>query len=334
MNELAIKSLASYEGKQMLVTGGLGMIGSFVATTASSLGAKVTVIDNMLPDHGGNLANLKGFENDIEVINGDILDKELMDKLVLNKDLIVHCAAHVSYTDSMKNPYLDLEINGRGHLNILEACRYHNPGAKVVFTSSRMKYGSCETIPVTESQPAAPLLFYGAHKLLGEHYNEIYFKNFGVPYTNLVVPNPYGPRQQMKHHRYGLVNWFMRMAMEDKEITIFGDGSQVRDYIYVEDITRAILLCGITEESTGRTVNLGNGSGTAFKEMVETVVDVVGSGSYKHVDWPEDYFNIETGDYVADISMASNFGYEPEVSFRKGVEKTVEFYRERQSDYW
>lgn len=334
MNDIATESLAAYRGKQVLVTGGLGMIGSFVATAASALGAKVTVLDNLLTDHGGNLANLKGYEDEVEVVNGDIRDRELVDKLIVGKDLVVHCAAHVSYTDSMKDPYLDLDINGRGHLNILEACRYKNPTAKVVFTSSRMKYGSCEIIPVTESQPAAPLMFYGANKLLGEHYNEIYYKNFGVPYTNLVVPNPYGPRQQMMHHRYGLVNWFMRMAMENQEITIFGDGSQVRDYIYVEDITRAILLCGINEESTGKTVNLGNGTGTAFKTMVETVVEVVGNGRYKHVDWPENYFNIETGDYVADISLAKSFGYEPEFSFREGVENTVAFYKERQSDYW
>ena len=310
------------------------MIGSFAATVCCQLGAKVTVVDTLLHDHGGNLANLKGFEKDIDVIEGDIRDRETMDKVVVGQDIIIHCAAHVSYTDSMKDPFLDLEINGRGHLNLLEACRYLNPDVKIIFTSSRMRYGSVEVNPVKETQAAAPLMIYGAHKLLGEKYQEIYFRNFGLKYSNVVVPNPYGPRQQMIHHRYGLVNWFMRVAMEGGEITIFGDGDQVRDYIYVEDIVSAILLCGIRDEATGETINLGNGGGTSLKTMVQTVVNTVGSGSYKHVEWPEDYFNIETGDYIADISKAKALGYEPKVSFEEGVQKTVDFYRENQKDYW
>ena len=327
-------SLERYAGKRVLVTGGLGMIGSYAATAAIDLGASVTVFDNLLADHGGNHANLRGYENEIEVRIGDMRDRDAVDSVIEGQDLIIHCAAHVSYPDSMKDPFLDLEINGRGHLNLLEACRYRNPGAKIVYTSSRMKYGSVKSVPVKETHPAAPLMIYGAHKLLGEKYQEIYYRNYGLPYANVVVPNPYGPRQQMIHHRYGLVNWFIRTAMENGEITIFGDGSQVRDYIYVEDIIQAILLCGIRDETTGETVNLGNGEGTSFKDMVETVVDAVGSGSYRHVEWPENYFNIETGDYVADISKAAALGYEPRVSFEEGVRRTVEFYRERRADYW
>jgi len=326
--------LNQYSGKEVLVTGGLGMIGSYAATVASKFGAKVTVLDNLLHDHGGNRANLTGYENEIQVIIGDIRDRETVNKAVENKDIIVHCAAHVSYTDSMQDPFLDLEINGRGHLNLLEACRYLNSTAKIVFTSSRMRYGSVETIPVKETQPAAPLMIYGAHKLIGEKYQEIYFRNYGLKYTNVVVPNPYGPRQQMIHHRYGLVNWFIRVCMEGGEIKIFGDGEQVRDYIYVEDIVSAILLCGIRDEATGETVNLGNGSGTSLKAMVQTVVQAVGTGSYAHVEWPENYFNIETGDYVADITKAKALGYEPRVAFEEGVKRTVDFYRENRRDYW
>jgi len=334
MNDTETISLSRYEGKRVLVTGGLGMIGSYAATVASSLGATVTIFDNLLPDHGGNKKNLKGIENDISLVIGDIRDRDALEAVVKGQDIIIHAAAHVSYTDSMKDPFLDLDINARGHLNLLESCRHENKSAKIVFTSSRMKYGSVGSIPVKETQPAAPLMIYGAHKLLGEKYQEIYYRNYNIAYANVVVPNPYGPRQQMIHHRYGLVNWFIRVAMEGGEITIFGDGEQIRDYIYVEDIVSAILLCGIREETTGETINLGNGEGTSFKTMVETVVGAVGTGSYKHVEWPDNYFNIETGDYVADITKAKAIGYAPRVTFEEGVRRTVEFYRERRADYW
>lgn len=330
----SFKSLQEYAGKRVLVTGGLGMIGSFAATQASDLGAQVVVLDNLLADHGGSHANLEGYKNKIDVQIGDIRDKESLRKIIQDQDIIIHCAAHVSYPDSMKDPYLDLDINVRGHLNLLEVCRHHNTDAKIVFTSSRMKYGSIEENPVKEDHPTNPLMIYGAHKLLGEKYQEIYLKNYGIEYSNVVVPNPFGPRQQMIHHRYGLLNWFIRLCMEDQELTIYGDGSQIRDYVYVEDIASAVLLCGIDDRATGKTVNLGNGEGTSFKEMVSTVVETVGSGSYKHVEWPEDYFNIETGDYIADIGFLESLGYERSISFEDAVKKTVDFYKINKSKYW
>jgi len=327
-------SIKNYAGKRVLVTGGLGMIGSYAATLAADHGATVTVLDNLLPDHGGNAENLSGYEDKIKTVIGDIRDVSVLNDLVKDQDLIFHCAAHVSYTDSMKDPYLDLDINVRGHLNLLEACRHHNKDAKVVFTSSRMKYGVISENPVKESHPTNPLMIYGAHKLLGEKYQEIYYKNYGIPYANVVVPNPFGPRQQMIHHRYGLLNWFIRMAMDGGDITIYGDGSQIRDYIYVEDIAVAILLCGIDPSTTAKTINLGNGAGVAFKKMVTTVIDAVGKGSYSHVEWPENYFNIETGDYIADTSFAESLGYKPSISFEDAVVKTVEFYEVNRSKYW
>ena len=337
MTNLDLSSFSDYRNKEVLVTGGLGMIGSFAATEAAKLGANVTVLDNSLAEHGANVFNIhENHEcvNNIFVVNGDIRDYETLVDVIKGKDIIFHCAAHVSYTDSMKNPYIDLDINARGHLNMLEACRYNNTSAKIVFTSSRMRYGNVGSVPVSEDHPAAPLMIYGAHKLLGEKYNEIYHKNYGIEYVNLVVPNPYGPRQQMMHHKYGLVNWFIRVAMESGEISIFGDGEQVRDYIYVEDIANAILLSGIKEEAVATTMNLGNGGGTSLKTMVETVVRVVGTGSVKHVEWPEDYFNIETGDYVADISKAAALGYEPQVEFEEGVRRTFDYYKKHHKQYW
>ncbi|MGQ7846353.1 NAD-dependent epimerase/dehydratase family protein [Granulosicoccus sp. 3-233] len=329
-----MKLLESYKGKSVLVTGGLGMIGSFAATKAADMGASVKVMDCLLPHHGGNLFNLKGYEDSIEIMNGDIRDREKMKQVVEGVDLIVHCAAHVVYPHSMSDPFLDLEINGFGHLSVLEACRHVNPGARVVFTSSRMKYGNISELPVNENHPANPLVIYGAHKLLGENYQNIYHKHFGIEYTNVVIPNPYGPRQHMQHHHYGLVNWFIRQCMENNPISIFGDGLQLRDYIYVEDIVTAILLAGASDSTVGETLNLGNEKGITFKYMVETVVGTVGQGSYEHVDWPDNYKAIETGGYVADISKARSLGYEPAFTFEEGVARTHEFYKSNWKNYW
>lgn len=334
MNGLDLSSLEHYAGKNVLVTGGLGMIGSFAATEAVKHGANVTILDNKLPDHGANEFNIARVVDKVKLIIGDIRDLDTMVEAVKGQDVIFHCAAHVSYTDSMKDPFIDLEINARGHLNVLEACRHNNVNAKIIFCSSRMRYGNVLTNPVEETHPTSPLMIYGAHKLLGEKYNEIYYKNYNIQYVNLVVPNPYGPRQQMIHHKYGLVNWFIRIAMEGGEISLFGEGDQVRDYIYVEDISNAILLAGIKEEAVATTMNLGNGEGTSLRTMVDTVLAEVGSGTMKHVEWPEDYRAIETGDYVADIRKASSLGYAPSVNFKEGVKRTVEFYKQNRQHYW
>lgn len=318
----------------VLITGGAGFIGSSLAHVLVKQGAKVTIIDALLPLYGGNMFNLDGIENQVEFIKGDIRDDELMNKLVAGKDVIYNLAAQVSYIDSKDQPFLDLDINGKGHLTLLEAVRMYAPGAKVLFSSSRMVYGKIQTIPVREDHPTEPLSLYGIHKLLGEKYCRYYSETFGVHTVAIRIPNPYGPRQQMKHNKYSIVGWFVRQAMEGGTIEIFGDGSQERDYLYIDDIVDAFLQ--LTEKGkTGEVYNVGTHERVRFVDMIDAVLAETSSGYKKHVPWPEHYEKNETGNYIADTSkIETTTGWQAKVPLKDGVHQMVEYYKEHKSHYW
>lgn len=319
---------------KVLITGGAGFIGSNVAQALTERGNEVTVLDAMLPLYGGNEFNLEGIRDRLEFVKGDVREKELVDRLVQDKDLILHFAAQVSYIDSKDQPFLDLDINGRGTLNVLEAMREFNPKAKMLFSSSRLVYGKILTTPVQESHPTDPLSIYGIHKLLGEKYCRYYADTFGLDTVSVRIPNPYGPRQQMKHSKYSIVGWFVRQAMEGQEIQIFGDGSQERDYLYVDDIVDAFLALSDTSKA-GEVYNIGTDERVRFVDMVNAVLAAVGSGNKKHVRWPENYEKNETGNYIADTSKLRELtGWQAKVSLKDGIQQMVEYYKANKEHYW
>jgi nucleoside-diphosphate-sugar epimerase len=324
----------SLKGRRVLITGGAGMIGSTVARLAADAGAKVLVVDNLAPLYGGNRFNLSGV--DAQFVKGDIRDRKLMDELVRGQHVIFNLAAQVSYVDSNEDPFTDLEINCRGHLNVLEACRRINPKARLVFSSSRFVYGAIETRrPVKEDHPFNCLSVYGVHKLNGEKYYEFYHKAYGLQSVVFRIANPYGPRQQMKHGRYGILNWFVRQALEGKPLTVFGKGLQQRDYVYVDDLARGLLLGAAATRIEHDTFNIGSGKGLPFKRMAELVSEKVGNVPVKHVAWPEKRYFVETGDYISDISKIKRaLGWTPRVPIEEGVERTVAFYRENGARYF
>src|SRR3989344_6356254 len=225
-----------FTNKNILITGGAGFIGSSLAHELVRRGAKVTILDALLPLYGGNMFNLNGIEDRVKFVSGDIRVKSLMLKTVAGQDYIFNLAAQVSYIDSKNEPFLDLDINCLGHLTVLEAIREIAPKARVFFSSSRMVYGKIQTIPVTEKHPTEPLSLYGIHKLTAEQYYRYYYDTFGLDTVTARLPNPYGVRQQMKHNKYSIVGWFLRQSLDDGIITIFGDGKQERDYLYIDDI--------------------------------------------------------------------------------------------------
>lgn len=328
----------------VLITGGAGFIGSNLAHALAARGDRVTVLDAMLPLYGGNEFNLEGIRDQIEFIKGDIRDKELVDKLVSGKDLIFNFAAQVSYIDSKDQPFLDLDINGKGHLNVLEAAREHSPKAKILFSSSRLAYGKILTTPVGEDHPTDPLSIYGIHKLLGEKYYRYYAETFGLDTVAVRIPNPYGPRQQMKHSKYSIVGWFVRQALEGKEIQIFGDGSQERDYMYVDDIVEAFMELAAFRQAQGKgeIYNIGTHERVRFVDMVDAVLEAVGSGTpgirgagKKHVPWPKNYEKNETGNYIADTSKIEKLtGWEAKVSLKDGIRQMVDYYKKHRQHYW
>lgn len=317
-----------YKNKKVLITGGLGFLGSNLAKKLLKDGAEIIIIDNLDPLYGGNLFNVKEIEKDIKIIIDDIRKEEILIPIVKKVDLIFHFAAQVSYIDSLSMPYYDLDLNAKSTLQLLELCRRYNQDAKIIFSSSRMVLGKIQTKIFDETHPTNPLSLYGIHKLTAEKYLLMYYKDFGIKSTIFRITNPYGPKQQIKHSKYSLPGWFIRQALEGKEISIFGDGEQVRDYIYVDDIINAIYHSVLHKESNGEIINLGSGSASRFKDMVTTIVEAVGNGSIKYIPWPKDYEKIETGDSIADISkLTSISGYKSSVSIKKGIELTTDYYK-------
>jgi UDP-glucose 4-epimerase len=322
-------------GRTVLITGGLGFIGSNLAHRLVELGAKVTIVDALLPLYGGNLTNIGEIQDRVTLYRADIRDARSIEGLVSGQEFIFNLAAQVSYITSDEDPVLDLDINCRGHLNLLEACRRVNRDARILFPGTRMQYGRIETVPVPESHPMNPLGIYGIHKLTGENYYRMYHRTHGLKTTVLRIANPYGIRHQMKHSKYGILNWFVRLAMDGQRIRIFGTGDQVRDYVYVGDVVEAFLAAALHPAAVGESFNVGSGTGTPFVDMARTVVEVVGAGELEMVPWPKDYFHIETGDYVLDISkMTRLLGWKPGVSLAEGVRLTHGFYVRHRDRYW
>ncbi len=329
--------LTPYVGKSCLVIGGAGFIGSNLVHQLVRASDRVTVADIFHPAYGGNWKNLEDVQTRIRLSYTDLRDEYGMSRLIEGADVIFNLAAQVSYTDSMNIPLEDLDLNCRGHLLFLELCRRLNSSVSVVFTSSRMVYGKTLFVPVDEGHPTNPLNLYGVHKLTGEKYYYLYNHFYGLNTRWVRIANPYGPRNQMRHSKYGIANWFLRLAMEDKEIKVFGDGGQIRDYIYVDDLVQGLLsVGGLPSDYEERCFNLGTSIGTTFSEMADTIVSTVGAGRKVSVPWPADYEKNETGDFVADIArlrkvLPAGFQF---TTLAEGIRKTYEFYSQRRSDYF
>src|ERR671914_1017740 len=238
---------AFYRGRRVMITGGLGFIGSNLAHRLVSLGADILLVDSLIPDYGGNLFNIAGIEDAVRVNIADVRQQSTMNCLVRDHAVIFNLAGQVSHIDSMQDPYTDLEINCRSQLSILEACRRYNPAVKVVFAGTRQVYGKPDSLPVTEDHLVRPVDVNGINKAAGENYHLLYNNVFNVRACSLRLTNVYGPRQLIKHNRQGFIGWFIRLALEGGEIEIFGDGSQVRDFVYVDDAADAFMLAGATD---------------------------------------------------------------------------------------
>lgn len=324
---------SEFNSANVLITGGLGFLGSNLAHKLVNSGANITIIDNLDNRYGGNLFNVHKIKNKLAIIMGDVRDKKILIPLVKKAEYIFHFAAQIAYTDSLSDPHEDLELNAVTTLNILEACRKYNRDAKILFSSSRMVIGKVPKHYYDETTATNPLTLYGIHKLASEKYLQIYNREFGIRSIIYRITNPYGPHQQIKHNKYSLPGWFIRQAMENKTIKIFGEGTQIRDYIYIDDIIEAIYLSA-TSESSGEILNLGSGIGTMFKDMVKTIVEMVGKGKIEYVPWPENYERIETGDTIPDISKLKRISnFEPKHSLADGIKLTFRYYKQHLDKY-
>lgn len=326
--------MESFKDKRILITGGAGFIGSSLAKELVRYGAQVTIVDAMLPLYGGNLFNLEDIKDDIEFVHGDIRDEELMAELVKDKDIIYNFAAQVSHLDSKDQPLLDLDINCRGHLIVLEAVRKHAPRARILFSSSRMVYGKILHTPADENHPTKPLTIYGIHKLLAEMYYRYYFETFNIETITVRIPTPYGPRQHMKHSKYSVAGWFLRQSLDNEVIKIFGDGTQSRDYIYIDDVVDAFIRLGVSGVP-GEAYNLGTSEKMRLVDMVDTILEETQSGSKEHVPYPDNYIVANFGDYIADYEkIKKHVGWEPKIDLKEGSKRTADYYKKNREFYW
>lgn len=320
---------AALAGKNVLVTGGLGFIGSNLAHRLVHLGAEVTLVDSLVPAHGGNFFNIKGLEAKLVVKLADVRDEHSMTSLVQGRDFIFNLAGQVSHIDSMEDPYTDLEINVRSHISVLEACRKKNRDVKVIYSSTRQIYGRPEYLPVDEKHSAHPADANGINKFAGELYHILYHSVYGVRAVSLRLTNTYGPRQLVKHSRQGFMGWFIRQIVEGREIQLFGDGSQIRDFNYVDDVVEALLLAAITEKANGQIYNLGGDAPVSLRALVEMMIQIDGGGGYRLVPFPSEIKRIDIGDFYGDCSKArTELGWRPVTPLREGLRKTIDYYKE------
>jgi UDP-glucose 4-epimerase len=325
---------AFYRGRRVMITGGLGFIGSNLAHQLVSLGAQVLIVDSLIPEYGGNLFNIRNIEDQVRVNIADVRQQSSMSYLVQGQDVIFNLAGQVSHIDSMQDPYTDLEINCRSQLSLLEACRRNNPAVKVVFASTRQVYGKPDTLPVTEDHLVRPTDVNGINKVAGEYYHLVYNNVFGVRACSLRLTNVYGPRQLLKHNRQGFIGWFIRQALEDREIQIYGDGAQIRDFVYVDDAADAFLRAGADDGSNGQVFNVGGLEPIAHRELVELMIKTAGSGRYRFVEWPPEKRVIDIGSFYADSSrIRHTLGWQPAVPLEEGLTRTFEFYRAHLQHY-
>ena len=332
---MAALTAKNFANKQVLITGGMGFVGSNLAIRLAELGAQVTVIDAMIPDYGGNEFNLFPVRDRVRVNYCDIRDVSAMNYLVRGQDYVFHLAGQVCHVLSLSNPFPDIEMNITGTAVLMEALRQFNKDAIVVYTGTRGQYGESVSLPVNEDAPTNPKGIYEISNLTAEKIIKVYNDVHGVRSVLLRLSNIYGPRSQMKHSRFGVCNWFVRLAIDNQKIQVFGDGSILRDFCYVDDCVDAVLRCATTPECFGEIFNVGSDIPVSFLELVQSIVKVGKQGGFEFAEFTPERKAQEPGDFYSDISKIEKFtGWRPEVSLEEGLERTFDFYRKNRDQYW
>ena len=326
---------SSFQRRSVLITGGLGFIGSHLARRLVAYGAHVTLVDSLMPQYGGNWFNVHDIRDRLTINICDVRDPYAMPYLVQGQDFLFNLAGQTSHVDSMDDPHTDLAINAQAQLSILEACRKRNPGVKLVFASTRQLYGKPEHLPVDETHPIRPVDVNGINKLSGEWYHLLYNNVYGIRACALRLTNTYGPGMRVKDARQTFLGIWVRHLIDGKPILVFGDGLQLRDFNYVDDCVDALLRAAAADHANGHVFNLGSAEVISLRDLAALLVDLGIDGRYEMVPFPPQRRAIDIGDYYGDFSkIRASLGWEPRVCLREGLQRTVGYYREHHRHYW
>ncbi len=322
-----------FTGKNVLITGGIGFIGSNLAKSLLDRGANVTLIDSLIPEYGGNLFNVRDIEDFVHLNFSDVRDEHSMKFLIKGKDILFNLAGQTSHMDSMQNPQIDLEINCSSQLYILEACRLFNKKIKIVFASTRQLYGKPDYLPVDENHPIRPVDVNGINKMSGESYHILYNNVYGIRSCALRLTNTYGPHMRIKDARQTFVGIWIRLLLEGQSFDVW-EGNQLRDFNYVDDCVNALLLAAKREEVNGQIFNLGDNNPISLKDLADLLIELNGGGSYSVKVFPNDRKKIDIGDYYSDFSkFNSAVGWEPLVTIKEGMDRTLQFFKKNYTKY-
>ena len=325
----------NFENKNVLITGGAGFIGSNLAIKLVQMKANVTIVDSFIPEYGGNLFNLEPIKNKVKLNISDVRDEHSMKYLIKEQDYLLNLAGQTSHIDSMNDPYVDLEINARAQLSILEACRRYNPKIKIVFASTRQIYGRPQYLPVDENHPLYPVDVNGINKMAGEWYHIVYNNVYKIKSVVLRLTNTYGPRMRVKDARQTFLGVWIKNVIEENKILVFGDGKQIRDFNYVDDVVNAILLSAQSEDANGMIFNLGADDPINLEDTAKLMIEISHNANYELVPFPAERKAIDIGDYYADYrKIRSKLGWQPKISLKDGLKLTINYYQEFNKHYW
>ena len=327
--------MKNYSGKEILITGGLGFIGSNLARRLVSQGANLTLVDSLIPQYGGNTFNIDDIKNKVAVNVCDVRDTFAMEHLIQGKEYLFNLAGQTSHLDSMADPHTDLDINAAAQLSILEVCRKENPDIKIVFASTRQLYGRPDYLPVDEKHPNRPVDVNGINKLAGEWYHLLYNNVYGIRACALRLTNTYGPGMRVKDARQTFLGIWIRLLLEGKPIKVFGDGKQLRDFNFVDDCVEALLLAGASDQANGKVYNLGGSEVIGLKDLSKMMVNLGHGGSFELAPFPSERKAIDIGDYYSDFSLITKeLGWVPKIDLKDGLKRTLNYYSTHFSHYW
>ena len=329
----------TFADKEVLITGGLGFIGSSLAIKLVELGANVSIIDALIPEYGGNFFNITDIKDKIKRITiASIIDEHAVDFCVKNKDFIFHCAGQVSHVHSQKdNGKRDVEFNILGTLNLIDACKKNNKPAKIIYTGTRGEYGRPQTLPVSETHNTSPQDKHESTKLVAGQFilQETFKENSVIKGIHCRLTNIYGSRAQMKSKDYCVFNWFVRQALDNQEIPIFGDGSLLRDWLYIDDCVEALLLLAACDTAYGQVFNIGNNKAWSFLDTVKAITQIANNGTWQFAQFSKERASQNPGSFITDITkIQQNVGWQPTTNINEGIKKTVDYYQQFKQHYW